>query len=185
MRTHYSPRLILLVLAILTLISIPFLRAIFPVFYVQTFIFDRLAIILYPDGMNFRLVMAACFILFIGLIIPLIKQNKFTYSLLIIFIAGGLFVFYLSILSYTYIGKEQVVSNKLFDEKTFQWSEIEEVVLEYYVDDIGAHEEYIFTSVDGNSIRIPLNDQFLQEDKSEIYRVAKQNNVEFIEREKK
>ena len=47
------------------------------------------------------------------------------------------------------------------------------------------HEEYIFTSVDGNSIRIPLNDQFLQEDKSEIYRVAKQNNVPFIEQEKR
>lgn len=186
MRTHYSPRLIFLVLAILTLISIPVLGAIFPVFYVQTFIFDRLAIILYPDAMNFRLVMAACFILFIGLIIPLIKQNKFTYSLLSIFIAGGLFVFYLSILSYTYIGKEQVVSNKLFDEKTFKWSEIEEVVLEYYVDDIGTtHEEYNFTSVDGNSIRIPLNGQFLHEGKSEIYRVAKQNNVEFIEQEKK
>lgn len=135
--------------------------------------------------MNFRLVMAACFILFIGFIIPLIKQNKLTYSLFTIFIAGGLFVFYISILSYTYIGKEQVVSNKLFDEKTFQWSEIEEVVLEYYVDDIGMHEEYIFTSVDGNSIRIPLNDQFLQEDKSEIYRVAKQNNVQFIEQEKR
>jgi len=173
------------VLAILTLISIPVLGAIFPVFYVQTFIFDRLAIILYPDGMNFRLVMAACFILFIGFIIPLIKQNKLTYSLFTIFIAGGLFVFYISILSYTYIGKEHVVSNKLFDEKTFQWSEIEEVVFEYYVDDIGMHEEYIFTSVDGNSIRIPLNDQFLQEDKSEIYRVAKQNNVQFIEQEKR
>lgn len=77
-----------------------------------------------------------------------------------------------------------MVSNKLFDGKTFQWSEIEEVVLEYYVDNIGTHEEYIFTSVDGNSIRIPLNDQFLHEDKNEIYRVAKQNNVEFIEREK-
>ncbi|MEK4386319.1 hypothetical protein MKZ25_10980 [Solibacillus sp. FSL W7-1464] len=184
MRTHYSSRLILLVLAILTLISIPVLGAVFPVFYVQTFIFDRLAIILYPDGINFRLVMAACFILFIGLMIPLIKQNKFTYSLLFVFMAGGLFVFYLSILSYTYIGKEQVVSNKLFDEKIFQWSEIEEVVLEYYVDDIDTHEEYIFTSIEGDSIRIPLNGQFLQEDKSEIYRVAKQNNVEFIEQEK-
>lgn len=79
-----------------------------------------------------------------------------------------------------------MVSNKLFDEKTFQWSEIEEVVLEYYVDDIGTtHEEYIFTSVDRNSIRIPVNDQFLPEDKSKIYRIAKQNNVQFIEQEKK
>lgn len=184
MRTHYSPRLIFLVLAIVALISIPVVGAILPVFYVQTFVFDRMAIILYPDGINFRLVMAACFILFIGLMIPVIKQNKLFYSISIIIIAGALFVFYLSILSYTYIGNEQVVSNKLFDGKTFQWSEIEEVVLEYYVDDIGTHEEYIFTSVDGNSIRIPLNDQFLHEDKNEIYRVAKQNNVEFIEREK-
>lgn len=185
MRTHYSPRLIFLVLAILSLISIPVLGAIFPVFYVQTFLFDRLAIILYPDGINFRLVMAACFVLFIGLMIPVIKQNKLTFSLSSVIIAGGLFVFYLSILSYTYIGKEEVVSNKLFDEKTFQWSEIQEVVLEYYFDDIGKHEEYIFTSVVGDSIRIPLNDQFLQEDKSEIYKVAKLNNVEFIEQERK
>ncbi|WP_339195836.1 hypothetical protein MKY27_13910 [Solibacillus sp. FSL R5-0449] len=185
MRTQYSPRLIFLVLAIVALISIPVLGAIFPVFYVQTFVFDRLAIILYPEEINFRLVMAACFILFIGLMIPVIKQNKLTFSLSSVIIAGGLFVFYLSILSYTYIGKEEVVSNKLFDEKKFQWSEMQEVVLEYYVDDIGTHEEYIFTSVGGDSIRIPLNDQFLQEDKSEIYRVAKQYNVEFIEQEKK
>lgn len=185
MRTQYSPRLIFLVLAIVALISIPVLGAIFPVFYVQTFVFDRLAIILYPEEINFRLVMAACFILFMGLMIPVIKQNKLTFSLSSVIIAGGLFVFYISILSYTYIGKEEVVSNKLFDEKKFQWSEMQEVVLEYYVDDIGTHEEYIFTSVGGDSIRIPLNDQFLQEDKSEIYRVAKQYNVEFIEQEKK
>ena len=154
-------------------------------FYVQTFVFDRLAIILYPEETNFRLVMAACFILFIGLLIPVIKQNKLTFNLSSIIIAGGLFVFYLSILSYTYIGKEQVVSNKFFDDKTFQWSEIEEVVLEYYVDDLGKHEEYIFTSIEGDSIRISLNDQFLHEDKSEIYRVAKENNVKFNEQEKK
>lgn len=185
MRIHYSPRLVLLVLAILTLISIPFLRPIFPVFYVQTFIYDRSTIVLYPDGMNFNLVMAACLILFIGFMIPLFKQNKFTYSLLIIFTAGGIFVFYLSILSYTYIGKEKVILNKLFDERTFQWSEIDEVVLEYYRDEIGTHEEYIFTAFDGSTIRIPLIDQFQQEEKIKIYRLAKQNNILFFEQEKR
>ena len=84
-----------------------------------------------------------------------------------------------------YFGKEQIVSNKLFDDKTFQWSEIEEVVFEFYVDGIGSHEEYIFTSVDGSSLRIPVTKQYLQEDKSEIYRVAKANNIRFIEQEKK
>ena len=185
MRTHYSPRLVLLIIAILILISTPVLGLIFPIFYVQTFIYDPLTIVLYPGSTNYRIVMAACLILIIGLIIPLIKQNKVTYSLMTAFIAGGLVVFYLSILSYTYIGKEQIVSNKLFDDQTFQWSEIDEIVLEYYVDDIGSHEEYIFTSVDGSSLQIPVTKQYLQEDKSEIYRIAKENNVRFIEQEKK
>ena len=118
-------------------------------------------------------------------IIPLIKQNKFTYSLLVVFIAGGIFVFYLSVLSYTYIGKEKVVLHNLFDGKSFQWSEIKEVALEYYEDDTGRYEEYNFKSKDGYSIRIPLNNHFLYEDKSEIYRIARQNNVLFIEQEKK
>ena len=135
--------------------------------------------------MSFKIVIAACFMLLIGVIIPLIKQNKFTYSLLIIFIAGSFFVFYLSILSYTYIGKEEVVSNKLFNEKTLKWSEIEEVVLEYYVDDRGTHEEYIFSSFDGDYIQIPLNGMYQPEEKSEIYRIAKQYNIRFIEREKR
>lgn len=139
---------------------------------------------LFPNGLNFNLVVAACLLLFIGFIIPLIKQNKFTYSLLIVFIACGIFVFYLSVLSYTYIGKEKVVSHNLFDGKSFQWTEIKEVALEYYVDDTGKYEEYNFISKDGNSIRIPLNNHFLQEDKSEIYRIARQNNVLFIEQEK-
>lgn len=185
MRTHYSPRLVLLVIAILILISTPILGLIFPIFYVQTFVYDSSAIVLYPGSTNYRIVMAACLIVIIGMIIPIIKQNKLTYSLMTAFIAGGLFVFYLSLLTYTYIGKEQVVSNKLFDDKTFQWSEIDEIVLEYYVDDLGSHEEYIFTSTDGSSLRIPVTKQYLQEDKSEIYRIAKENNVRFIEQEKK
>ena len=185
MKTHYSPRLVLSIIAILILISTPVFGLIFPIFYVQTFIYDPSTIVLYPGSTNYRIVMAACLILIIGLTIPIIKQNKFTYSLMTAFIAGGLFVFYLSILTYTYIGKEQVVSNHLFDEKTFQWAEIDEVVLEFYADDIGNHEEYIFTSVDGSSLRIPVTKQYLQEDKSEIYRIAKENNVRFIEQEKK
>lgn len=123
-------------------------------------------------------------LLFVGFIIPLIRQNKFTYSLLVVFIAGGIFVFYLSVLSYTYIGKEKVVSHNLFDGKSFQWTEIKEVALEYYDDGTGRYEEYNFKTNDGNSFRIPLNDHFLYEDKSEIYRIARQNNVLFIEQEK-
>lgn len=85
----------------------------------------------------------------------------------------------------TYIGKEKVVSHDLFDGKSFQWTEIKEVALENYADDTGRYEEYNFTSSDGNSIRIPLNNYFLNEDRSEIYRIARQNNVLFIEQEKK
>lgn len=123
-------------------------------------------------------------LLFVGFITPLIKQNKFTYGLLVVFIAGGIFVFYLSILSYTYIGKDKVVSYNLFDGKSYEWTEIKEVALEYYQDGTGRYEEYYFKSDDGNSIRIPLNNHFLYEDKNEIYRIARQNNVLFIEQEK-
>lgn len=185
MKTRYSPRLVLMVIALVILISTPIVGLLFPIFYVQTFVYDRSTIVLYPDGMNFRIVMVACILLLIGFIFPLIKQNKVTYSLLVIFIATGAFVFYLSILSYTYVGKEQVVVNKLFDKQAIQWSEMNEVILEYYTDDTGTHEEYIFTSHDGNSIRIPLIDQFIQETKNEIYKVAVQNEVQFIEQEKK
>src|SRR5690606_10950059 len=129
-------------------------------------------------------VLVASLLLFVGFIIPLIRQNKFTYSLLVVFIAGGIFVLYLSVLSYTYIGKEKVVSHNLFDGKSFLWTEIKEVALEYYDDGTGRYEEYNFKSNDGSSIRIPLNNHFLYEDKSEIYRIARQNNVLFIEQEK-
>lgn len=162
----------------------PFVRLIFPVFYVQTFLYDPSAIVLFPHRLNFNLVLVASLLLFVGFIIPLIRQNKFTYSLLVVFIAGGIFVLYLSVLSYTYIGKEKVVSHNLFDGKSFQWSEIKEVALEYYNDGTNRYEEYNFKSDDGNSIRIPLNEHFLYEDKNEIYRIARQNNVLFIEQEK-
>lgn len=185
MQTRYSPRLVLMVIALVILISTPIVGLLFPIFYVQTFVYDRSTIVLYPDGMNFRIVMVACVVLLIGFIFPLIRQNKFTYGLLGIFIAAGIFVFYLSILSYTYVGKEQVVLNKLFDKQAIQWSEMDEVILEYYTDDTGIHEEYIFTSHDGNSMRIPLVGQFIRENKNEIYKIAVQNNVQFIEREKK
>lgn len=162
----------------------PFVRLIIPVFYVQTFLYDPSAIVLFPHRLNFNLVLVASLLLFVGFIIPLIRQNKFTYSLLVVFIAGGIFVLYLSVLSYTYIGKEKVVSHNLFDGKSFQWTEIKEVALEYYNDGTNRYEEYNFKSDDGNSIRIPLNEHFLYEDKSEIYRIARQNNVLFIEQEK-
>ena len=42
-----------------------------------------------------------------------INPDLYTYS-------GANFVFYLSHLTYTYIGKEQVVSNHLFDESSLQ-----------------------------------------------------------------
>ncbi len=76
------------------------------------------------------------------------------------------------------------MSHNLFDGKSFQWTEIKEVALEYYNDGTNRYEEYNFKSDDGNSIRIPLNEYFLYEDKSEIYRIARQNNVLFIEQEK-
>lgn len=76
------------------------------------------------------------------------------------------------------------MSHNLFDGKSFQWTEIKEVALEYYNDGTNRYEEYNFKSDDGNSIRIPLNEHFLYEDKSEIYRIARQNNVLFIEQEK-
>ena len=176
--------MILLALAGLVLISLPFIRLIFPVFYVQTFLYDPSVIVLFPHRLNFDLVLAASLLLFAGFIIPLIKQNKFTYSLLAVFVAGGIFVFYLSVLSYTYIGKEKIVSHNLFEGKSLEWTEIKEVALEYYQDDTGRYEEYNFKANDGNSIRIPLNNHFLYEDKSEIYKIARQNNVFFIELQK-
>lgn len=185
MKNYFSPHLVLLVLATLTLISIPIIWMVFPIFYVQTFIYDSLTIVLYPDGLSNRIVMGSCIVLLLGFVIPLIKQNKFTYSLLVVFMAGSIFGFYLSTLGYTYVGKEEVVLSKLFDKTTFKWTEINSVVLEYYTDDMGTHEEYTFTSLNGVTIQIPLTDQFLPEDKDKIYRIAKENNVEFIEREKK
>lgn len=184
MRTNVSPRLLLMVLAIVTLISTPVMGLLFPIFYVQTFLYERSTMILYPHEMNFRLVMLACILLFAAFILPLIKQSKLTYGLMSCLIASSLFVFYLSVLSYVLVGKEAVTSNNLFDKKTMQWSEMTKVTLEYAVDDTGVHEAYIFSSVNGELIRILLTAQFQQEDKNEIYRLAKEKGVHFIEQQK-
>ena len=37
-----------------------------------------------------------------------------------------------------------------------------------------------FTSSNGNSLRIPLVDQFIQESKNKIYNMAVQNNIRYI-----
>ncbi|AWE08704.1 acyl dehydratase [Lysinibacillus sp. 2017] len=176
-----SPGLLFSMAALAAALLTPLVVLFYPIFHVQTFLYDASAFVLFPSGINFMLVSIACVVVILFCILLAYKRNVLTYIASVLLIGGSIGMLYMATLSYVKINDEQIVQQHLFDEQIVRWDDVNEVVLEYVIGDVG---EYIFTANDGKQIIIPETGQFNSEAKSKIYQLTSQYNVRFIEREK-
>lgn len=177
---NYSPALFFSMAAIAVFIISPIVCFFFPVFVVQTFLYDATKVVLYPNGINIWLVLVAFVIFAAALGLVGWKRSKVTFGVLVTTFVCSIAMIYLSTLSHTMINKEQVTVQKFFDIQTVEWVDITEVVYEYVV---GGFGEYTFIS-EGEQVVIPETSQFSSNEKISLYSLARQYNISFIEREK-
>ncbi|MBD3107561.1 hypothetical protein IEO70_04210 [Bacillus sp. AGMB 02131] len=116
-----------------------FLAIFIPIIYSETVYFNREAIIWYIPSKNFWLLALSVAIIVLILILLAFKRNVITYIASAIMVAASIFIGYTSFLSVTIIDEEYLYIKDVFEETTFLWSEINEVVL-YYEKETGFEE---------------------------------------------
>lgn len=175
----YSPRLVFGLVAITFVVISPLFAIFMPMTVPDLFLTDRSWFYIYSFKANVKVILIGFAILAMAFVLLSWKQHIATYIGCVILVVVGAATVYSSVENYTAINEHEVNKNKLIGSQTLQWSEIEEVVLEYVPGSLG---EYVFKGKNGEQIVV-------EEDKvmatSYIYQMAIKQNVQYNEYEKK
>lgn len=150
-----------------------------PISVTETLYFDKANIVLLTPATNMTHLLISLVLVIFAFVLLALKRNWFTYILSILVMITGLVWSSLSVLNYTAIQEEQIVIKYYDGVTTYPWTSINEVVYEYFEDRNG---HYIFTTTDGQQIRIDETAKFTSVVKSEIYTTARAQEISFIER---
>lgn len=173
-----SPRLFFSMTAITMLIISPFFAIFIPIILIETFFKDPTRLFIYPFITSAKIIVFA-FILFAGACLLLFwKREKVTFLLSTLIVLGGIFILYSTSQMYTVIDSEQIVVKNIWSEKSVEWADINEVVLEYVSGDLG---DYVFKMTDGQEFIIKENKSHVT---SYIYKLANAKSIPFVERAK-
>ena len=179
---NFSPGLFFSMAAVTVAIFAPWIMIFHPIFQVEYFSFNKGASMFIPNPVNGRLVLLACLVLIIMLGILAYKREMKMYISGIFLFGLGIGIAYLSTQNYLLISQEEIERHHFFGEHQYRWEQLDEIVYEYVV---GSRDgDITFTSKSGDQFIIKEKEVH-STGKNQIYHLAKQNDVNYIEREKK
>lgn len=165
-----------LITAMLFALIADFLCIFIPMLYSVTVYYDRETVVWFIPPKNFWLLGLAFGAVFFNLLMLAFKRNYITYILTAIIIVASICIGYLSFLSVTIINNEHIYIKDLFDEETYLWSEMNEVVL--YYDEEENYEEYVFSLSDGSQITM-WNNPKLKVGAPALYSIFQKYNIPY------
>ena len=114
---NISPGLFFSMAALAAALLTPLVVLFYPIYPVQTFLYDASAFVLFPSGINLKLVFIACVVLILFCILLAYKRNVLTYIGSVLLIGGSIEMMYMATLSYVKINDEQIIKQHLFEQQ--------------------------------------------------------------------
>lgn len=178
MLNQKSPRAIFGVLAILILVSAPLVVLFAPMIQLSTFRYDPENLLMLPPMVNFYLLtIASAFVIAIFISLA-IKRTRATYALAGLFAIAAIASAYFSGLSYIQIHPDHVEIKTFHTVSTYPMHEMDTIIYEYGIQERG---RYLFLT-QGEEIEIMESPMMTDEKRRQLNRIARDNQIEFIER---
>lgn len=179
---NFSPSLFFSMAAVTIVVIAPFIMIFHPIFQLEFFQYNNTAATFIPNPINLRLVLATCSVLIVMLWILAYRRNLKVYLIGLLLFILSVGIGYLSTQNYLLISQEQLERHHLFEEQQYRWEEFDEVVYEYVV---GSNNgDITFTTKTGEQFVIKEK-ELHSTGKSLIYQFSRENEVTYIEREKR
>ncbi|MBD8035024.1 acyl dehydratase [Solibacillus merdavium] len=179
---NFSPGLFFSMAAVTVTVFAPFIMIFHPIFQMEYFSYNNRASTFIPNPVNLRLILLACLVLIIMLGILAYKRNMKIYVSGIFLFGLSVLIAYLSTQNYLMISQDKIERHHFFTDHQYQWNQLDEIVFEYVIGSKAG--DITFTTKSGDQFIIKEKEVH-SNGKSQIYHLAKQNDVNYIEREKK
>ena len=150
-----------------------------PTIMTETLHFNQENIVLLSAKSNLSLSLISIVLIVIILLLLAFKHTKWTYSLATVALIAIISFWTWTLTNYTAIQQQQIISKSYTSEQILHWSDMQQVIYEYH------HElpygQYIFKTAT-NELLITETAKFGWEQKQQIYNIARNFDVDFIER---
>ncbi|MCM3723079.1 acyl dehydratase [Solibacillus isronensis] len=178
----FSPSLFFSMSAVTVIVVAPFFMIFHPIFQNEFFQFNKSSATFIPNPINFRLVLVTGLVLIVMFWLLAYRRNMKVYLIGLLLFILSIGIGYLSTQNYLLISQEQLERHYLFEEQQYRWEEFDEVVYEYVV---GSNKgDITFTTKTGDQFVIKEK-ELHSTGRSLIYQLSRENEVTYIEREKR
>lgn len=174
-----SPRAVLMVWAIVTVLLSPLVILFLPITITQSFFYDPSQIVVLAPTKNHYLLTLTFGLVFTLLVLLAIKRTKWTYLASGVLTVAAVTAFIFSTLSYVIIHPDYITVRDYWNTQEYTMDQFEAVVYEYGDDEPG---RYQFITKHGEAVVIQDSPQLHFEKRGAIYKTALNYGLEFTER---
>lgn len=179
---NFSPGLFFSMAAVTVVICAPFIMMFQPIFQMEYFSYNNRASTFIPNPVNLRLVLLSCLVLIIAFGIIGYRQEKKMYLFSILFFGLSIGIAYLSTQNYLLISQEAIERHYFLGKQHYRWEQLDAIIFEYGVG--SKNGDITFTAKSGEQFVISQK-EIHSAGISQLYHLAYQNEITYIEREKR